>query len=104
MSISDSGLIGRLQFLARRFLLVTLIAVGALTGIVAVVFHRYVELARDLLIGRALEQPEPWRTLFIIVTPTITFALLAYWIQRFAPRAVGANLARVRMAYNDNPR
>lgn len=90
--------------MAHRFLLVTLIGVGALTGIVAVLFHRYVELARVLLIGRALDQPEPWRTIFIIATPTITFALLALLIRRFAPRAVGANLARVRMAYNDNPR
>lgn len=94
----------RLQFLSHRFLLVTLIGVGALTGVVAVLFHRYVELARDQLIGRALEQPEPWRTIFMIATPTITFALLAFLIRRFAPRAVGANLARVRMAYNDNPR
>ena len=94
----------RLQFLAHRFLLVTLVAAGALTGVVAVLFHRYVELARDQLIGRALEQPEPWRTIFIIATPAITFALLAWLIHRFAPRAVGANLARVRMAYNDNPR
>jgi chloride channel protein, CIC family len=94
----------RLQFLAHRFLLVTLICVGALTGVVAVVFHRYVEFARDQLIGRALEQPEPWRTIFMIATPTITFAILAWLIRRFAPRAVGANLARVRMAYNDNPR
>src|SRR5436190_1761545 len=51
----------RLQFLAYRFLLVTLIGAGALTGVVAVLFHRYVELARNQLIGRALRQPEPWR-------------------------------------------
>jgi CIC family chloride channel protein len=95
---------GRLQLLARRFLLVTLIGVGALTGVVAVLFHRYAELARDQLIGRALDQHEPWRTILIIATPTITFAVLAWLIGRFAPRAVGANLARVRMAYNDNPR
>lgn len=93
-----------LRFLAGRFLLVTLVVVGALCGVVAVVFHRYVEAARDLLIGRALEQPEPWRILLIIATPTITFALLAWLIRRFAPRAIGANLARVRMAYNGNPR
>ncbi|MEO8379350.1 MAG: chloride channel protein [Acidobacteriota bacterium] len=96
--------VARIQFLAHRFLLVTLIGVGALTGVVAVLFHRYSEIARDLLIGRALEQGEPWRTIFIIATPTIVFALLAWLIRRFAPRAVGANLARVRMAYNDNPR
>jgi CIC family chloride channel protein len=40
----------------------------------------------------------------MVATPTITFELLAWLIRRFAPRAVGANLARVRMAYNDNPR
>jgi CIC family chloride channel protein len=94
----------QLQILARRFLLVTLIGAGALTGVVAVLFHRYVEWARDLLIGRALQQPEPWRTIVTIATPTIVFALLAWLIGRLAPRAVGANLARVRMAYNDNPR
>src|SRR5436190_1056494 len=94
----------RLQFLAYRFLLVTLIGAGALTGVVAVLFHRYVELARNQLIGRALRQPEPWRVILMIVTPAIMFALLAALIRRFAPRAVGANLARVRMAYNDNPR
>jgi chloride channel protein, CIC family len=95
--------IARIRFLSHRFLLVTLIGIGALTGVVAMLFHRYVELARDLLIGRALDQPEPWRTFFLIATPTITFALLAWLIRRFAPRAVGANLARVRMAYNDDP-
>src|SRR5436190_18465745 len=94
----------RLQFLAYRFLLVTLIGAGALTGVVAVLFHRYVELARNQLIGRALRQPEPWRVILMIVTPAIMFALLAALIRRFAPRAVGANLARVRMAYNDNSR
>ncbi|HEX6084039.1 MAG TPA: chloride channel protein [Thermoanaerobaculia bacterium] len=93
-----------LRFLAGRFLLVTLVVVGALCGVVAVLFHRYVETARDLLIGRALEQPEPWRIVLVLATPTAVFALLAYLIRRFAPRAIGANLARVRMAYNDNPR
>lgn len=91
------------QFLAGRFLLVTLVVVGALCGVVAVIFHRYVEAARDVLIGRALEQPDAWRILLVIATPTVTFAFLAWVIRRFAPRAVGANLARVRMAYHDNP-
>ena len=96
--------LAHLRFLAGRFLLVTLVVVGALCGVVAVLFHRYVETARDLLIGPALEQPGPWRIALVLLTPTITFALLAYLIRRFAPRAIGANLARVRMAYNDNPR
>ena len=94
----------QLQYLAGRFLLVTLVAAGVLCGLVAVAFHRYVELARDLLIGRALEQPGALRIAMIVLTPTITFALLAWLTRRFAPRAMGANLARVRMAYNDDPR
>lgn len=96
--------LAHVRFLAGRFLLVTLIVVGALCGVLAVLFHRYVEAARDLLIGRALEQPGPWRIALVLLTPMLTFALLAYLIRRFAPRAIGANLARVRMAYNDNPR
>lgn len=95
--------LAQLRFLAGRFLLVTLVGVGALCGVLAVLFHRYLEFARDLLIGRALEQPGPWRVLLVLATPMLVFALLAWLIQRFAPRAIGANLARVRMAYNDNP-
>jgi CIC family chloride channel protein len=94
----------QIQLLAARFLLVTLIAVGALCGVVAVVFHRYVEAARELLIGRALEQPGPAGVVLVLITPMVTFAVLAWLIRRFAPRAIGANLARVRMAYNENPR
>ena len=93
-----------LQVLAGRFLLGTLVLIGTLCGVIAVLFHRYVEFAQDLLIGRALDLPEPWRTLLVIITPAVTFALLAYLIGRFAPRAVGANLARVRRAYNEDPR
>ena len=92
------------QVLAGRFLLGTLVVIGALCGVIAVIFHRYVELAHDLLIGSALEQPGPWRIVLVIVTPTVTFAVLAWLIRRFAPRAIGANLARVRRAYNENPR
>lgn len=94
----------QLRYLAARFLLVTLVAVGALCGAVAVVFHSYVEMAREILIGRAMEQTGAWRVVFVLVTPMVTFAVLAWLIRRFAPRAIGANLARVRMAYNDNPR
>ncbi|HYH09809.1 MAG TPA: chloride channel protein [Thermoanaerobaculia bacterium] len=96
-------LLAEIQALAGRFLFVTLVAAGALCGVVAVLFHRYVEVARELLIGRALEQAGPWRVVLIVVTPTVTFALLAWLIGRFAPRAVGANLARVRVAYNSEP-
>lgn len=94
----------QIRFLAGRFLLVTLVLVGALCGVLAVLFHRYVEVARDLLIGRALEQPGWLRVVLVLVTPAVVFALLAWLIARLAPRAVGANLARVRRAYNEDPR
>ena len=83
--------------------LLLVILVGALTGAVAVLFHHYLEFAQHQLLGRTLAQPEPWRTIFIIATPTITFTLLALLVRRFAPGTIGANLARVRMAYNEDP-
>lgn len=101
-SWSERGL-AQLRALARRFLLLTLVAVGAVCGALAVLFHKYVEIARHYLIGRAIESHGVTRVVLIIVTPTVLFALLAWAIRRFAPRAVGANLARVRMAYNKDP-
>ncbi|HEX3071806.1 MAG TPA: hypothetical protein VHX14_24805, partial [Thermoanaerobaculia bacterium] len=94
---------GRVRRVAKRFLLLTIVLIGALCGILAVLFHRFTEAARGLMIGRALTASEPWRSVFIVITPAIIFALLAWCIRRLAPRAVGANLARVRIAYNSNP-
>lgn len=97
-------LLQRLRFVARRFLLVTLALAGALCGVLAVLFEKYVETARELLIGRALALDEPWRMIATIALPAVVFASIAAIIGRFAPRAVGANLARVRMAYNADPK
>lgn len=94
---------GRVRRVAKRFLLLTIVLIGALCGILAVLFHRFSESARSLLIGRALGANEPWRSLLIVITPALIFALLAWCIRSLAPRAVGANLARVRIAYNSNP-
>jgi CIC family chloride channel protein len=93
----------RVRALAKRFLLVTIVVIGAVCGVLAVLFHWFVEAARGLLIGRALAAPEPWRSLLVLLTPAVVFGLLAWIIRRFAPRAVGANLARVRIAYNRDP-
>src|SRR5689334_1473352 len=82
-----------------RFVILTIVFIGAVCGILAVLFHRYVKLARALLIGRALHAPR----LFVVLVPPAVFMLLALAIRRFAPRAVGANLARVRMAYSTDP-
>lgn len=96
-------LVARSRSVARRFLLLTIVLVGALCGVLAVLFHRAVELSRSALIGRALTEPEPWRSLLILLTPALIFGLIAAAIRRFAPHAVGANLARVRIAYNGDP-
>lgn len=89
--------------MARRFLILTVMIIGAICGVLAVLFHRYVELMHDLLIGRALAQPGLPGRLLVVAEPAIVFALLALVVRRFAPRAVGANLARVRMAYHRDP-
>src|SRR5581483_6921297 len=92
----------RLRTAARRFLLLTIVVIGALCGVLAVLFHKFVEIAREQLIDRALAVPEPWRPILLVLTPALVFASLAWCINRFAPRAVGANLARVRLAYSNN--
>ncbi|HSP16804.1 MAG TPA: chloride channel protein [Thermoanaerobaculia bacterium] len=94
----------RFRSLARRFLVVTLVGVGALCGVLAVAFERYVEWARGLMIGAALNLREPYRTIAVLLTPPVVFTTIAVIIRRAAPRAVGANLARVRMAYNEDPK
>ena len=96
-------MLARLRIFARRFLLFTLVVIGCICGVLAVAFHRFVELAYAALAGHALARHGIQRIALIIVTPAIVFALIAWAIRRFAPRAVGANLARVRMAYNENP-
>ena len=101
MKRSELG--SRIRLLAQRFLIVTLVLIGAFCGVLAVLFERYVEMARDLMIGAALNRGGILRIALVIVTPAIAFAIIAAIIRRFAPRAVGANLARVRMAFMDNP-
>lgn len=93
----------RIRSAARRFSLPTLIVTGALCGVAAALFHRFVEAARLALISGALHQQGIVRTIAVIGTPVVVFSLIAFAIARFAPGAVGANLARVRMAYNMEP-
>jgi CIC family chloride channel protein len=82
----------------------TFVITGVLCGVAAALFHRFVETARLLLIGGALQQHGVVRSIAVVATPAIVFTLIAFAIRRFAPRAVGANLARVRMAYNADPK
>ncbi len=69
---------------------------------IAVLFHRYVEAARGLMIGAALAQDGFRGKVLVVLVPMVVFAVLALLVRRFAPRALGANLARVRMAYSSD--
>lgn len=88
---------------ARRFLLATIIVTGITCGITAVAFHDLVSLFTDLLIRNASLIEGPARIPLVILTPVIFAAILALLINRFAPGAGGANLARVRLAYHRDP-
>src|SRR5947209_12190601 len=90
----------RIAAFARRFLLLTIVVIGAMCGVLAVLFHGYLELARRFLIGAALAQHGMVRVVLAVAVPPAVFMLLALVIRRFAPRAVCANLARARVAFN----
>jgi hypothetical protein len=89
--------------LARRLLIATLILAGALCGVAAVVFHALVELAQSVLIEPALRQRGFSRYVLVIAVPAVIAAVLAMIVKRFAPITPGANLARVRRAYLQEP-
>ncbi|MEA2236498.1 MAG: chloride channel protein family [Thermoanaerobaculia bacterium] len=86
----------------RRFPLLLLIVAGAACGIVAVGFHKLVETMGWLLIGAALQQDTPLRYALVIVVPAVASFLIALAVRRVAPFAPGANLARVRRAYEED--
>jgi len=87
----------------RRFLLLVLIFAGAVCGLAAVGFHALVDWMHGLLIGRSLAQHGILRIALVLGVPTLVSALIALVVRRFAPAAGGANLARVRRAYELDP-
>lgn len=89
---------------ARRFLLVVLLAAGVLSGLAAVAFHRLIDVAHSLLVGRALAEAQPGlRLALVLLVPTAMGAFLAFVLPRVAPRA-GGGLALVRQAAQDDSR
>jgi len=86
----------------RRFPLLLLIVSGAACGIVAVGFHKLVDTMRWILIAAALHQHTPLRYVLVIAVPAVASFLIALVIRRVAPFASGANLARVRRAYEED--
>ncbi len=92
-----------LRRLAPRLLIATLIIAGALCRVAAVVFHYFVQLAQSVLIEPALRQRGMSRDALMIAVPAVMAAILAMIVKRFAPITPGANLARVRRAYMQEP-
>lgn len=92
--------IGRLT---TRFLLLTLVLAGLLSGLAAVLFHHLVEASRSLLIAPALKIAGVPHYVLTLLIPALVAVILTLVVQRFAPHAGGANLARVRRAYGQDP-
>src|SRR6185503_13509103 len=80
-----------------------LIVTGALCGVAAVVFHGLISAADRFLISFALRQEGALRVLLVVMIPTAVAAILALIVERFAPVTPGANLARGRRAYAQDP-
>ena len=97
------ALVERIRAGSRRFLLATLVGIGALCGLAAFVFHALVRAMTSLLIGPALDHAGPARPLLVVATPAAAAFGIALLIRRWAPGAGGANLARVRRAYGQDP-
>jgi CIC family chloride channel protein len=87
---------------SRRFLLATLVAIGALCGLAAYVFHALVKFMQDLFIVPALARTGALRPILVVATPAVVALAIALLIRRWAPGAGGANLARVRRAYGED--
>jgi CIC family chloride channel protein len=97
------ALLERLRTGSRRFLLATQVVIGALCGLAAFVFHALVGAMQSLLIGPALARSGPVRIFLVVATPAAAAFAIAILIRRWAPGAGGANLARVRRAYGQDP-
>ncbi len=93
----------QIRQLARRFLLVTIILIGILSGMIAVSFHYLIEISAHLMIDAVQKLPAPWGWAAVIAVPAVVAFGLGAIILRLAPGAGGANLARVRLAYNRDP-
>lgn len=97
------SLLEGIRVASRRFLLATQITIGILCGVCAYVFHKLVDVVRTLMLAPGLRQHGLVRAALVIAIPSATAFLIAIVIRRWAPGAGGANLARVRRAYGQDP-
>lgn len=75
------------------------VAAGLVSGVAAVLFHEWILVTRDLLLERALETTGWLRIVLLVAIPAGVAGLIGVLVDRFAPRTIGANFARVRRAY-----
>ncbi len=90
----------RLRLLGRRFLLAAQVVIGILCGLAAFAFHELVERVRAFTLAPALGLGGTARALLVLLVPAAAAFAIAVVIRRWAPGAGGANLARVRRAYD----
>lgn len=95
--------IERLRLLGRRFLLATHVVIGVVCGFVAFAFHELVERIRAVSLAPALSLAGTPRVILVLLIPAAAAFVIAVLIRRWAPGAGGANLARVRRAYGQDP-
>lgn len=88
---------------SRSLMLLILILIGSLCGLAAVAFHHLVEWASEHLIRFAQNFHGELRVALIFGIPVLAAIALTAIMRRFAPLTPGANLARVRRAYETDP-
>lgn len=104
MTEERRSVIDRIRAASRRFLLATQIAIGILCGVCAYLFHKMIDVVRATILAPGLRQQGVLRAAIVVAVPAATAFLIALVIRRWAPGAGGANLARVRRAYGQDPR
>jgi len=82
-----------------RTLFPLFLAAGLASGVAAIAFHTWLELARELLLARVLATEGWTRVALIVGVPAVTATILGLIVQHLVPCAHGANLARVRRAH-----
>ena len=97
-----AALLERIRTASRRFLLATIVVIGAVCGLAAYVFHELVQAFQQILIVPSLARTGPLRPVLVVGIPAAVAFVIASLIRRWAPGAGGANLARVRRAYGED--
>jgi chloride channel protein, CIC family len=75
------------------------LAVGALCGLAAVVFHWLLEYLQEHIIYRAAATPGLWRVPLLILIPAVGGLVVGAALYFYAPEARGSGIPQVKSAY-----